>query len=291
MNFINVDKLYYAIMTKDDGTGVAYGAPKAMPGAVKIAVDAANGRAAFYADGGIQEYGQTLGEIKVTLDVSTVPLAIQADILGHTLDGVGGMVNKVTDQAPYVALMYRRKKSNGKFRYIKVLKCLFGESKDDAETATASPKFQNDNFSGVALPRVNDGKWKAMADEEEIAYVDVSATWFTAVEGIDVTPPSIVSSVPTVNAVAISVNTTYQWVFTESINPATVNVGNFYLIKDTDGSLIAGTTAYNDLTKTVTFTPSGALSAATRYAAIADGDVSDLAGNKLIIATRFFTTD
>lgn len=289
-NFINVDKLYYALMTKDDATGVAYSAPKAIPGTQKIAVDPATGRAPFYADGFIQEYGQTLGEIKVTLDLSTVPLAVQADLLGHALDGVGGMINKSTDQAPYVAIMYRRKKANGKFRYVKILKCLFGESKDDAETATASPKFQNDSFGGVALPRIYDSSWKKSADEEETGYVDVSTSWFTAVENADVTAPTISSSVPTTNATGVSISTTYQWVFSESLNPATVNINNFYLVKDSDMSIVAGTVAYNDSTKTVTFTPGSNLTAATKYLAIADGDITDLAGNKLVLTARAFTT-
>ena len=62
-NFINVDNFGYAVMTKDDSTGATYGAVKMLPGsAVKVSVDATTGRAPFYADGAIQEYGQTLGE-------------------------------------------------------------------------------------------------------------------------------------------------------------------------------------------------------------------------------------
>lgn len=289
--FISVDKLYYAIMTKDDATGATYSAPKAFPGTQKIAVDAANGRAPFYADGAVQEYAQTLGEIKVTLDVSTVPLSIQADLLGHALDGLGGMISKNTDNAPYVCIMYRRSKINGKFRYVKVFKCLFGETKDNAEGSTGTPKPQSDSFSGVAMPRVFDGKWKRNVDEEEPGYVDVSTSWFAAAEApVDITPPTIASSVPTTGATAVAVSTTYAWVFSESLIPSTVNTDNFYLIKDTDGSMVAGTLAYNDATKTVTFTPSANLTAATKYIAVSDGGVSDLAGNKLVRVARVFTT-
>lgn len=291
-NFINVDNFGYAIMTKDDATGATYGAIKLVSGAVKISVQPTSGRSAFYADGVITEYGQVLGEIKISVDLSTVSLAVQADLLGHTLDGLGGMTCKATDVAPYVGFFYRRKKANGKFRYVKVLKALFGESKDDAETAVATPKFQNDQFDGVALPRTFDTMWRKYADADEVGYVDVSATWFASIEGaVDVTPPTITLSVPTTGATAVVVGTTYVWTFSESLNPSTVNSKNFYLIKDTDGSIVASSSVvYNDAAKTVTLTPASALTAATKYLAVSDNDTTDLAGNSLVTNTRIFTT-
>lgn len=291
MNFINVDNLYYAVCTKDDATGATYQAPKAIPGSVKIAVQPETGKQPFYSDGIITEYGQVTTQAKLSLDVSTVPLTTQADLLGHTLDGMGGIISKVTDISPYVALFYRRKKSNGKYRYMKLLKCIFAPSKEDAETTTNNVKFQNDTFEGVAMGRIYDKQWKRMSDEEEVGYIDVSATWFTTVDGVaDITPPTIVSTIPASAATAVAISTTYQWVFSESINPSTININNFYLIKDTDGTTIPGTAAYVDATKTVTFTPTSVLSAATKYIAIADGDVADLAGNKLVISAKYFTT-
>lgn len=290
-NFINTDKLYYALMTKDDSTGATYGAPKAFPGTQKIGLEAGAGRAAFYADGAVQEYAQTLGEIKVSLDVSTVPLAIRAELLGHTLNGMGGMTYNVNDIAPYVAIMFRRKKANGKYRYMKVLKCMFGEPKDNAESANASPKFQADSFSGVGMPRIYDGAWAKAADEEETSYVDVSGNWFTSVEGaVDITAPTITASVPAAAATGVVVSTTYVWTFSESLVASLVNSDNFYLIKDTDGSMVTGTLAYNDAAKTVTFTPSANLTAATKYLAVADNGVTDLAGNRLVRTARVFTT-
>lgn len=289
-NFISVDNFGYAILTKDDATGATYSAVKMVPGSVKIYVDATSGRAPFYADGMIQEYGQVLGEIKVSLDLNTVPLVVQADLLGHTLDGLGGIIAKSTDMSPYVGFFYRRKKANGKFRYVKVLKALFGESKDDADTATATPKFQNDTFDGVAFPRIFDSAWRKFADAEEPGYVDVSTTWFTVIEGAaDLVAPVISSSVPIANATAVAVGTTYVWTFSKSLNPSTINTNNFYLIKDTDGSLVAGTLVYNDPAKTVTLTPTVALTAATKYLAVANGYVKDLAGNALVSTTRIFT--
>jgi len=290
-NFINVDMFGYAKMLTDTILGTTYGAIVMVPGSVKINVDPTTGRAAFYSDGVLEEYGQALGEVKIALGLSTVPLAVQADLLGHTLDGVGGMDSKAADQAPYFGFFYRRKKANGKFRYVRIWKALLGESKDDSETADSNPKFQNDNFEGVALPRRSDGKWRKFTDEEEPGYVDVSGTWSTAMEGIaDLVAPTIASSVPTTGAAAVAVGSLYTWTFSKALNVATVTTNNFQLINDTTGAIVPGTVVYNAGAKTVAFTPTAALTAATKYLASADADVMDLAGNHLVPTYRIFTT-
>jgi hypothetical protein len=53
---------------------------------------------------------------------------------------------------------------------------------------------------------------------------------------------------------------------------------------------VAGTVAYVDATKTVTFTPTSSLSAATKYQAVADIDITDILGNHLAYSEKFFTT-
>jgi phi13 family phage major tail protein len=290
MNFISVDSLYYAVMTGDTASAVNYSVVKPFAPAAKISVDPSVNVQTFYADGVAQENAQIMGEGKVSVDISTVALSVQADVLGHTLDGTGGIVYNKNDQAPYVALFYRRLKANGHYRYIKVLKCKFVDPKDDAETESNNVKIQNDVISGTFYPRIYDGNWKKVKDQDEPGYVDVSTTWFTAVDSADVTPPTVASTVPANNATAVAVGTTYQWVFSESIAPSTVLANNFFLIKDSDGSIVGATVAYNDTTKTVTLTPTVALSAASKYLAVADNDVTDLSGNHLAAVTKIFTT-
>lgn len=287
-NFIGVDNFAYAIMTSDTVSGCTYLAPKTVPGIVKISVDTASGRTPFYADNGVQEYAQVPGEIKVAIELGTLPLSVQADFLGHTLSN-GQIVRNKNDKAPYVAIFYRRKKSNGSYRYKKVLKCLFGYFKDDAETIAATPKVQTDTLDAVAMPRIFDGNWDKSADQDETGYVDVSSTWFTAVDTSDSTAPTVSSTTPAAGATSVATTATYQWVFSKNLSPATVNTNNFYLIKDTDGSIVSATVAYNDSAKTVTLTPTSSLTSVTKYIAVADSDVADLSGNHLTMVSRTFT--
>lgn len=289
-NFIGIDGLCYAILTKDDTTGVVYQAVKPLAPAAKIAVDSDTAQAPFYADGVLQENNSIVTGGKISLAVGTLPLSVQADLFGHQLDGKGGLISNKNDKAPYVALLYRRIKGNGKVRYMKIYKTQFQEPKQDAETVANNVKVQNDTLEGIFMPRIYDGNYQYKCDEEEPNFVDVKNTFFTAIDTADATSPTIASTVPAANATAVSVNTTYQWVFNEPLAPGTVTAANFYLIKDSDGSMVGANVAYNDSTKTVTLTPAAALSSATKYMAVADSDVTDLAGNHLVQVNKFFTT-
>lgn len=289
-NFISVDSLYYAVQKTDSHTGATYGAVKPFAPVAKISIDPSTNVQTYYADGVAQGSFNIMGEGKISVDVATVSLAVQADIFGHSLDGTGGIIYNKNDWSPCVCLFYRRLKTNGHYRYIKVYRCKFIDSKDDAETETNNVKIQNDVITGTFYPRIFDGNWKNVKDEDEDGYVDVSSTWFAGVDSADVTSPEVTSTIPAANATAVTTNTTYQWAFSESIAPSTILSSNFYLIKDADGSIVGATVAYNDTTKTVTLTPSGVLSSASKYLAVVDSDVTDLAGNHLVQVNRLFTT-
>lgn len=292
-NFISVDRLYYAVMTGVDliGTNPTYSTPKVFTPTAKIDVDPSNSQVPYYADGVNQEMAQITSSGKVTIQGSVLTLTTQSDIYGHQLDGQGGLIYNQNDVAPYIAIFYRRTKANGKFRYVKLFKCMFADVKDAAATSDTAVKSQDDNIEGAFFSRISDGNWKKVVDDEELGYVNVDASFFTTVDGvIDITLPTLVSTVPAASATAVAVGTTYQFIMSEQIVPATVTPFNFYLIKDSDASIVGASVTYNSSTKTVTLTPTVALSAASKYLAIVDGDVKDLNGNHIVPITKVFTT-
>jgi phi13 family phage major tail protein len=279
-------------MTGTDGSSLpAYGTPKPLTPSAKIQVDPTTNKVPYYADGFNQEMAQIITEGKIVVQGSALPLAVQADLFGHILDGMGGLICTKNDIAPYVAIFYRRQKVNKKYRYVKLYKCLFEDPSDAAATANATVTPQDDTLNGTFYSRIYDGNWKKIVDDEAAGYIDVSSTFFSQVDGaIDVTAPTVSSTTPAANATAVNVATTYAWVFSKSLNPSTVSLSNFYVINDTTGVPVAGTVAYVDATKTVTFTPTSSLSAATKYQAVADIDITDIPGNHLAYSEKFFTT-
>ncbi|AGK96803.1 major tail protein [Clostridium pasteurianum] len=180
-NFISIDKLYYAVQTKDDETGATYSTPKPLGAAVQISADPTVASGSFYGDGFLKEQAYMVTDAKVSVETESLPIEIYAELLGHELDSQGGMTFGKFDQAPYVCLMYRRQKVNGHYRYIKLLKVKFQDIKDDGSTVNNSVKIQDETLDGSAITRIFDGQWKAIKDEDAEGYTDVSTSWFASV--------------------------------------------------------------------------------------------------------------
>ena len=292
MPLIGLDNLYYAVMTKDDNTGVAYQAPVKVAGAINIKVDPKQNSATLYADNGPAETMSAMGEIALEIEASDILLDDQATLLGHAVAG-GVIVKKTTDIAPYVALGFKSKKSNGKYRYNWLFKGKFEEPSIENGTTEDKPKFQTPKVKGTFIMRNYDNGWMKTADEDHASYVATTgANWFNSVEGsADTTAPTLSSTLPANNATGVVVTTTFRWTFSEAILPSCVVQGNFFIVKDSDGSLVAGMLSQSADKTQVTFTPTSNLSAATAYRVICTVDVQDLSGNKLASPVVYkFTT-
>jgi len=212
-------------------------------------------------------------------------------LLGHSIVG-GIMLKKATDAAPYVALGFMSKKSNGHYRYIWLTKGMFALPDQEYATGEDKPKFQTPKLKGTFVKRAYDDLWQRIADEDHPDYAaSIGSNWFSSVEGtIDTTPPTV-TVVPANNATAVAVSSTVNWTFSKAILSSLVTDSNFFLIKDSDGSAVAGTLSINTARTVVTLTPGANLTAATAYRAICTKDICDLAGNKLAAnsVTKFTT--
>lgn len=288
---IGLRDLYYAILTKDDSTGVAYQTPVKIAGAINAKISPKVDTQTLYADDGPSETVTSLGEIEVEFEVKDLPLTVQAALLGHTISN-GVLTKDADDVAPYVALGFRSQKSNGKFRYVWLFKGRFETPEQEYKTKEDKPSFQTPKLKGTFVKRDYDGVWQVIGDEDETGFTQAS-TWFNAVVNVsaDTTPPTLSNTVPANNATSVAVSTTVQWIFSEAISPDVVNAANFMVVKDSDGSVVAGTLSQSADKTTITFTPSANLSAATAYRIIATAGVRDLAGNYMAQAqVRKFTT-
>lgn len=174
---IGMKDLYFAKLTKDDATGVAYDTPVLITGAISAKVSPDIDESTLYADDGAYETVSTVGKITVELELADLPLSVQAALLGHTLSN-GVLVKKATDIAPYVAIGWKSLKSNGKYRYFWLLKGKFQVPDDESKTKEEKISFQNAKIKGTFVCRVYDDNWELVGDEDE---TDFDATdWFTA---------------------------------------------------------------------------------------------------------------
>lgn len=174
MSYVGVKNFAYAIMSKDDSTGVTYGDFISVPGINKVEVKPNSSSESNYGDDVPLETAVSLGDIDVSLDLVDIPAKDVAALLGHTVkDGVTTYTGD--DAAPYVALRFQGVKGDGSAKYIKILKVKFQEPTDTLETKEKSVKFQNPKIEGKATARIYDREWKRTLDEDDAEEATITA--------------------------------------------------------------------------------------------------------------------
>lgn len=104
---------------------------------------------------------------------------------------------------------------------------------------------------------------------------------FTTATAPDVTPPTVLSAVPSNGATNVAVLTPVTVTFSEAMNPATINTSTIMLRLTSNGVVISGSVSYDGFSNTATFAPSaGTLAYGIGYTLSVSG-VADVAGNAL----------
>lgn len=186
---IGCDNLVFAPLVKDNGTELTYGTAVPLPGLMKIGITPNSSNATAFYDNGPAESAATMGAIEVSIDKSALSTAEEALLLGHTVDATTGViVSAADDVAPEGAIGFRTLKSNGKYKYVWLLKGSFAEPEEETETKGESVNFQNNtlvgNFVKTTTPVTIGGKkkqaWKVAVDEEDdkADAATIIANWF-----------------------------------------------------------------------------------------------------------------
>jgi alpha-tubulin suppressor-like RCC1 family protein/methionine-rich copper-binding protein CopC len=97
-------------------------------------------------------------------------------------------------------------------------------------------------------------------------------------EGVDTTPPAVVSTAPTNQGTGVAVNQAISIYFSEPVDGASVGDATFS-ITDGSGNSIAGVYATDG--NTITFTPSDSLKQGTHYNVKVGPGIRDIAGNAM----------
>lgn len=281
MATIGLKDLYYALLTADTAGGATYGTPVKIAGAIQANVNPNASVETLFADDGPMEVAASLGNIEVEMQASDFTAEAQAALLGHTVQA-GMIQKKSTDVPPYVAIGFKSLKSNGKYRFVWLLKGKCMPPELQHETKGDSVQFKTPTIKAQFVKRDYDDMWQKQIDEDHVDYVaSVGTNWFTAVEGAaDTTAPTISSVVPADAATGVSRTSTVVWNFSEAIQASTVTSANFFVIGAAD-AVVAGTLTINAAKTQVTFTPTAQMAASTQHRAIVTTGVKDIAGNAM----------
>ncbi len=178
---VGLKDLHFAILTADTRNNLVYEMPKPIVGAINATINPEVSTQELYADDQLWESVSTLGKVDVEIETADLPLTIRAEILGNELKK-GVLIEKATDIPPHIALGFRSLKSNGKYRYVWLLKGVSQPVAEDFATKKDSIEHKTPKVRFTFMARVHDGQWKRTADEDCEDF-NGGRTWFRQVPG------------------------------------------------------------------------------------------------------------
>ena len=194
MPTIGLDSIYYATIT-DSTSGETYETPAKLARATKADLSVEFSEGTFYADDALCDTVREFKSAKLTLGVDDLAAGVLAALTGATVDNKKALIFASEDSAPYVAVGFRAKKSNNKYRYFWLYRGKFGVPSDSLETKGDSVKFAEKSIEGTFMrsEKAYGGShpWKAQIDEDDtgVAAGDIAA-WFTTVYEPNITTPA-----------------------------------------------------------------------------------------------------
>lgn len=187
MATIGLDKLYYAKITEDENGNETYASPVQMAKAMTADLSVELAEATLYADDGASEIVKEFKNGTLSLGVDDIGASVASDLTGATIDANGVVVSASEDGGEPVAVGFRAKKSNGKYKYYWLYRVKFGIPATNLATKGDSITFSTPTIEGTILRRNKvDGKgkhpWKAEVTEGDVAVTsEIITNWYTEV--------------------------------------------------------------------------------------------------------------
>lgn len=187
MATIGLDKLYYAPITEDANGNETYGTPAVLAKAISAELSVELNEAILYADDGAAEVVKEFKSGTLSLGIDDIGAEIASALSGATIDSNGVVISGSDDGGTPVAVAFRARKSNGKYRYYWLYRVKFGIPATNLQTKGDSISFQTPTIEGTIMRRnkvdYNDNHpWKAEVTEGAEGVDDsVFSTWYDAV--------------------------------------------------------------------------------------------------------------
>lgn len=187
MATIGLDKLYYAKITEDENGNETYASPVQLAKAMTADLSVELAEATLYADDGASEIVKEFKSGTLSLGVDDIGASTASDLTGATIDANGVVVSTSEDGGEPVAVGFRAKKSNGKYKYYWLYRVKFGIPATNLATKCDSITFSTPTIEGTVLTRNKadaSGKhpWKAEVTEGDTgASADIISNWYSTV--------------------------------------------------------------------------------------------------------------
>lgn len=187
MATIGLDKLYYAKITEDESGDETYGTPTPLAKAINAELSIELAEATLYADDGPSEVVKEFQSGTLSLGVDDIGTTTAEVLTGAKIDNNNVIVSGSEDGGFPVAVGFRAKKANGKYRYFWLYRVIFGIPATNLATKGESITFSTPTIEGTVLRRNKldgNGKhpWKAEVNEDDTGVLPATITsWYAEV--------------------------------------------------------------------------------------------------------------
>jgi phi13 family phage major tail protein len=187
MATIGLDRLYYAKITENENGEETYDTPVPLAKAITAELSVELAEATLYADDGAAEVVKEFQSGTLTLGVADIGVAAAEVLTGATLDDNNVLISASEDGGTPVAIGFRAKKANGKYRYFWLYRVKFGIPATNLQTKGDSITFSTPTIEGTVMRRNKpDGQgkhpWKAEVSEDDPGVSPETITgWYTEV--------------------------------------------------------------------------------------------------------------
>lgn len=187
MATIGLDKLYYSKITEDSDGNETYATPSILAKAMTADLSVELAEATLYADDGASEIVKEFKSGTLSLGVDDIGPAAASDLTGATIDKNGVIISTSEDGGDPVAVGFRAKKANGKYRYFWLYRVKFGIPATNLATKGDSITFSTPTIEGTIMRRNKvDGAgkhpWKAEVTEGETKVTaETISGWYSKV--------------------------------------------------------------------------------------------------------------
>jgi len=194
MATIGLDSLFYAKITEDEHGIETYGTPKVLAKAMTAELSVELIEAILYADDGASEVVKEFKNGALSLGIDDIGSIVAQDLTGCKIDSNNVVVSRSEDGGSPVAIGFRAKKSNGKYRYFWLYRVIFSVPATSLATKGDSITFSSPTIEGTVFRRNKlDGEqkhpWKAEVTEGDSGVAaSIITQWFSAVYEPDFTP-------------------------------------------------------------------------------------------------------
>ncbi|WNF36824.1 phage tail protein [Bacillaceae bacterium IKA-2] len=187
MATIGLDRLYYSKITEGANGTETYETPISLAKAMKADLSVELAEAVLYADDGAAEVVKEFKSGKLSLGIDDIGTTAAEDLTGAKIDDNKVLISASEDGGTPVAIGFRAKKANGKYRYFWLFRVKFGIPATNLLTKGDSISFQTPTIEGTVMRRnkldgLGNHPWKAEVSEDDTGVVaDTISTWFTEV--------------------------------------------------------------------------------------------------------------